>query len=93
MGTVYEAGGGEGGLPRLARARQVRLMADEVVSHAFSHGYRTRQVLHAYLEWATTTTLSRFQRSADDVPDDLLIAHRSWDGLAGNIAPAGSDPA
>ena len=37
--TVYEAAGGDEGLRRLAAAWHARVMADEVVSHAFSHGY------------------------------------------------------
>jgi hemoglobin len=37
--TVYEAAGGTGGLLRLARAWHARVMADEVVEHAFSHGF------------------------------------------------------
>ncbi len=147
MGTVYEAAGGFDGLLRLAGAWHERVMADEVVSHAFSHGYhpdhterltaywaealggprtysesygdetsvvrihsgngphgdmdrraiacfdqalvdtglagddRLRQVLHDYFAWATTTTMARYHRSAEDVPDDLSLPHWSWDGL------------
>lgn len=146
MQTVYEAAGGDDGLLRLARAWHARVMADEVVSHAFSHGFhpkhserlaaywaealggpRTysadygdetsvvrmhsgngsheemdrraiacfdqaladvgldgdeiRHALHAYFAWATTTTMSRYHRSAEDVPDGLAIPHWSWDGL------------
>jgi hemoglobin len=40
-----------------------------------------RQVLHDYFAWATTTTMSRYHASADDVPDGLRIPHWSWDGL------------
>ena len=146
MATVYEAVGGTGGLRRLAHAWHVRVMADEEVSHAFSHGYRPdhserlaaywaealggppmysqrygdetsvvrihsgngaheemdrraiacfdqalddaglaadgrlRQVLHDYFAWATTTTMARYHRSADDVPDGLRIPRWSWDG-------------
>jgi hemoglobin len=145
--TVYEAAGGFEGLLGLARAWHARVMADAVVSHAFSHGFhpdhserlaaywgealggpttfstaygdetsvvrihsgnglheemdrraiacfdqalndagfaaedRLREVLHDYFAWATTTTMSRYQRSADDVPDGLAIPHWSWDGL------------
>jgi hemoglobin len=148
VGTVYEAAGGQDGLVRLAGAWHARVMADEVVSHAFSHGYhpdhtarlaaywaealggphtysesygdetsvvrihsgngphgdmdrraidcfdqalvdaglagddRLRQVLHDYFAWATTTTMARYHRSADDVPDGLPLPHWSWDGLA-----------
>jgi hemoglobin len=39
-----------------------------------------RQVLHDYFAWATTTTMSRYHQSADDVPNGLSIPHWSWDG-------------
>jgi hemoglobin len=39
MESVYEAVGGSDGLLRLAEAWHARVLADEVVSHAFSHGY------------------------------------------------------
>jgi hemoglobin len=39
MQTVYEAAGGAEGMLRLAKAWHDRVMADEIVSHAFSHGY------------------------------------------------------
>ena len=147
MATVYEAVGGIGGLRRLADAWHTRVMADEEVSHAFSHGYRPDHserlaaywaealggpplysdaygdetsvvrihsgngaheemdrraiacfdqaladaglvtderlghVLHDYFAWATTTTMARYHRSADDVPDGLAIPRWSWDGL------------
>jgi len=146
METVYEAAGGADGLLRLAGAWHARVMADEVVSHSFSHGFhpehterlaaywaelggpmtfsteygdeasvvrmhsgngphdemdrraiacfnqaladigladdeRLRQVLHEYFAWATRTTMSRYHRSADDVPDGLDIPQWSWDGL------------
>ena len=147
MATVYEDAGGIGGLRRLADAWHTRVMADEEVSHAFSHGYRPDhserlaaywaealggpplysdaygdetsvvrihsgngaheemdrraiacfdraladtglatderlgQVLHDYFAWATTTTMARYHRSADDVPDGLAIPRWSWDGL------------
>jgi hemoglobin len=147
MQTVYEAAGREKGLLRLACAWHERVMADEIVSHAFSHGFHPghserlaaywvealggpatysntlgdetsvvrmhsgngpheemdrraiacfdqaltdigldrdgplRQVLHAYFAWATTTTMSRYHDSADDVPEALRIPHWSWDGL------------
>ena len=40
-----------------------------------------RQVLHDYFAWATTTTMSRYHQSADDVPNGLSIPRWSWDGL------------
>jgi hemoglobin len=39
MQSVYEAAGGSAGLLRLAEAWHARVIADEIVSHAFSHGY------------------------------------------------------
>jgi hemoglobin len=40
MPSVYDATGGDEGMLRLAHAWHERVMADEVVSHAFSHGFR-----------------------------------------------------
>jgi hemoglobin len=144
--SVYEAAGGEEGLLRLAEAWHSRVIADEVVGHAFSHGFHPehterlaaywaealggpraysdaygdetsvvrmhsgngvheemdrraidcfdralegvgltaeplRKVLHDYFAWATTTTMARYHRSADDVPGGLTIPRWSWDGL------------
>jgi hemoglobin len=146
MSSVYEAAGGEEGLFGLAEAWHARVMADEIVSHAFSHGFHPehsrrlaaywaealggphtysesygdetavvrihsghgpheemdhraiacfdlaledvglteeplRHVLHDYFAWATTTTMSAYHHSADDVPQDLTIPCWSWDGL------------
>lgn len=146
MRSVYTAAGGSEGLLRLAEAWHARVMADEIVSHAFSHGFHPehterlaaywvealggpaaytgnygdetsvvrmhsgngpheemdrraiacfdqaladvgltteplRQVLHDYFAWATTTTMSRYHESADDVPDGMTIPRWSWDGL------------
>ncbi|MFF2243741.1 group II truncated hemoglobin [Arthrobacter sp. NPDC058130] len=146
MQTVYEAAGGAGFFLSLAEAWHARVLADEVVGHAFSHGFHpehTRRLaaywaealggpttysdsygdetsvvrmhsgngphedmdrraiacfdqaltdvglsddsplsraLHDYFSWATTTTMSRYHRSADDVPDGLAIRQWSWDG-------------
>lgn len=147
VGSVYEAAGGDAGLLRLAEAWHARVMADDEVSHAFSHGYHPQhaerlaaywvealggpprysesfgdeshvvrlhsgngqheemnrravacfdqaltdigislddhlgRVLHDYFAWATTTTMSRYHESADDVPAGLRIPEWSWDGL------------
>ncbi len=40
MVTVFEVAGGDQGMLRLALAWHERVMADEVVSHAFRHGVR-----------------------------------------------------
>jgi hemoglobin len=49
---VYEAAGGTGGLLRLAQAWHARVMADEEVSHAFSHGYRPDHSERLAAYWA-----------------------------------------
>jgi len=49
---VYEAAGGIGGLQRLAHAWHARVMADEEVSHAFSHGYRPDHSERLAAYWA-----------------------------------------
>jgi hemoglobin len=144
--SVYDAAGGDAGLVRLAEAWHAKVMADEVVSHAFSHGVHPqhserlaaywaealggphtyserygdetdvvrrhsgngpheemdsraiacfdqalegiglteeplRQVLHDYFAWATTTSMSAYHDSADDVAKGLTIPRWSWDGL------------
>ena len=40
METLYEAAGGQEGMLRLAHAWHERVLADEVVAHAFSHGFK-----------------------------------------------------
>lgn len=52
MQTVYEAAGGEQGLLTLAGAWHARVMADEVVSHAFSHGYHPDHTERLAAYWA-----------------------------------------
>ena len=146
MPTAYDPAGADEGLLRLARAWHARVVADEVVGHAFRHGVHpehterlaaywaealggpttysdvygdetsvvrihsgnglheemdrraiacfdqaltdvglldgdpVRAALHDYFAWATTASVSRFDRSPDDVPEGLRIPHWSWDG-------------
>jgi hemoglobin len=49
--TVYEAAGGAEGLLRLADAWHARVMADEVVEHAFSHGYHPEHTERLATYW------------------------------------------
>jgi hemoglobin len=42
-----------------------------------------RQVLHDYFAWATTTEMSRYHESADEVPEGMSIPRWSWNGLQG----------
>jgi sirohydrochlorin ferrochelatase/truncated hemoglobin YjbI len=50
--SVYAAAGGMAGLERLAAAWHARVMADEVVSHAFSHGFDAHHVERLAAYWA-----------------------------------------
>ena len=52
MQTVYEAAGGREGLRRLAEAWHSRVMADELVSHAFSHGFHPQHSERLAAYWA-----------------------------------------
>jgi hemoglobin len=52
VATVYEASGDIGGLLRLAQAWHARVMADDEVSHAFSHGYRPDHSERLAAYWA-----------------------------------------
>jgi hemoglobin len=52
MQSVYEAAGGSEGLRRLARAWHSRVMADEIVSHAFSHGFHPQHIERLAAYWA-----------------------------------------
>lgn len=52
MESVYEAAGRGEGLLRLAAAWHARVLADEVVSHAFSHGFHPRHTERLAAYWA-----------------------------------------
>jgi hemoglobin len=52
MHSVYEAAGGSAGLLRLAEAWHARVMADEVVGHAFSHGFHPQHSERLAAYWA-----------------------------------------
>jgi hemoglobin len=52
MQSVYEAAGGADGMLRLATAWHSRVMADELVSHAFSHGFRPDHTERLAAYWA-----------------------------------------
>lgn len=52
MRTIYEAAGGWEGILRLASAWHARVLADEVVSHAFSHGYHPQHTERLAAYWA-----------------------------------------
>jgi hemoglobin len=52
MQSLYDAAGGMDGMRRLAHAWHARVMADEVVSHAFSHGFHPEHTEWLAAYWA-----------------------------------------
>ena len=52
MPSVYEAAGEDEGLRRLAAAWHARVLADEIVRHAFSHGYHPDHTERLAAYWA-----------------------------------------
>jgi len=50
--SVYEAMGGHDAVLRLAHAWHERVLADEVVSHAFGHGFHPRHTERLAAYWA-----------------------------------------
>jgi hemoglobin len=50
--SVFDAAGGMEGLRRLAAAWHARVMDDEVVSHAFSHGFHPQHTERLAAYWA-----------------------------------------
>jgi hemoglobin len=61
--------------------RAIACFDEALVDVGLATDDRLRQVLHDYFAWATTTTMSRYHESADDVPAGLGIPRWSWDGL------------
>lgn len=51
MQSVHEAAGGDEGIQRLAHAWHARVLADDVVSHAFSHGYHPQHTERLAAYW------------------------------------------
>ena len=52
MSSVYDAAGGSDGLHRLAEAWHQRVMTDEIVGHAFSHGFHPQHTERLAAYWA-----------------------------------------
>ena len=78
--TVVRIHSGNGAHEEMDR-RAIACFDQALVDAGLDSDDRVRHVLHDYFAWATTTTMSRYHRSPDDVPDDLAMPHWSWDGL------------
>jgi len=50
--TLFEALGGAAGVLRLARAWHERVMSDEIVAHAFSHGFHPQHTERLAAYWS-----------------------------------------
>lgn len=80
VATLFEAAGGADGVQHLADAWHARVLADEVVSHAFSHGFHPdhSQRLAAYWAeaWGGPSTYS------DEYGDESFVVRmHSGDGI------------
>jgi hemoglobin len=71
MQSVYEAAGGQAGLLRLAEAWHSRVMADETVSHAFSHGFHPQHSERLAAYW--TEALGGPARYSGRYGDETLV--------------------
>ena len=52
MQSLFDAAGGLDGMLKLAHAWHVRVLADEIVSHAFRHGYHPQHTERLAAYWA-----------------------------------------
>ena len=96
MASVYEAAGGDAGLLRLAEAWHARVMADEVVSHAFSHGFQPDHTQRLAAYWAEAlggpTTYSEHVRRRDLGRADPQRQRRRTTRWTGGRSPASTRP-
>jgi hemoglobin len=74
MPTPYEAVGGTAALRRLADAWHARVMADEVVSHAFRHGVHPRHTERLAAYWAEA--LGGPREFSDAFGDEAAVLRR-----------------
>ncbi len=80
MQSVFEAAGGSDGLMRLAEAWHARVMADEVVSHAFRHGFRPDHTQRLAAYW--TEALGGPSTYSDQYGDETSVVRlHSGNGL------------
>jgi hemoglobin len=80
MQSVYEAAGGAIGLRNLASAWHARVIADEVVGHAFAHGYRADHTERLAAYWAEA--LGGPKSYSDAYGDESLVVRlHSGNGL------------
>ena len=88
MQSVDEAAGGSHGLLRLAEAWHARVMADQVVSHAFSHGLHPRHNERLAAYWAEALAVTGFAIPACRTAPASNCSKRR--GVQGNKVSLGS---
>lgn len=91
MQTVYEAAGGDPGVRRLAAAWHRRVMADEVVSHAFSHGFHFQHSERLAAYWAEA--LGGPPSYSDSVGDETSVVRMHSGNGEHNEMTAARSPA
>jgi hemoglobin len=64
--------------------RAVSCFDQALVDVGLADDHQLREALHDYFEWATTTSMSRYHQSAEEVPNNLDFPHWSWRGLVGD---------
>src|SRR5487761_2037211 len=80
MSTLYDAAGGADAMVRLAAAWHDRVMADEVVSHAFSHGFHPEHTQRLAAYW--TEALGGPTAYTDSYGDESAVVRmHSGNGL------------
>lgn len=80
MKSVYEAVGGHEGFLKLAAAWHQRVMGDEIVSHAFSHGYHPQHTERLAAYWGEA--LGGPKRYTEDYSDETeMVRLHSGNGL------------
>ena len=79
---MFNAAGGAAGLRHLAEAWHVRVMADEVVAHAFSHGFRPDHTERLASYWAEALggPASYTQRYGDESFVLALVRRKAGEG-------------
>jgi len=97
MRTIYDAAGGNDAILRLAHAWHKRVLEDDVVSHAFSHGFHPEHTERLAAYWAEalggpTTYSERYGDETSVVQIHSGNGQRGADSLQGSVrAGVGDD--
>jgi hemoglobin len=78
--AVVRTHGGNGEHQEMDR-RAIACFDQALADVGLGEDVAVRQVLLDYFAWATTTTMARYHRSPNDVPNGMTIPRWSWNGL------------